>query len=139
VLERRFDDAKPLYKEALRIQVETLGPDHSKVGEILYRFGDLHVRLGDWAEAVDLLRRTTAVIAQKNLGPSQRPDAYRRVPGSGRQEFISLLKAADRLSSASAGRGTLATESSRKRNGYKLPRPPDPSRRWRCVGPLANR
>jgi tetratricopeptide (TPR) repeat protein len=61
-------DALALYRRALAISEDTLGPDHPQVGKVLMEQADLHCELKDYTVAEALYRRALA-ISEHTLGP----------------------------------------------------------------------
>ena len=58
--EGRYADAKPLYKRALAIRQEALGPDHPDVAQSLNNLADLYSAQGRHADAEPLYKRALA-------------------------------------------------------------------------------
>jgi hypothetical protein len=64
----RFDDAKPLFMEAIRIAEAQLGRNHGSLGQHLINFGISRVQRGDYDGAVALLSRAREVLLTANGG-----------------------------------------------------------------------
>ncbi len=66
--ERKLDEARDLYQQALDLYQRTLGPDHPHVAGALTNLGNVADSQGEFDEALDLMRRALA-IRQDTLGP----------------------------------------------------------------------
>lgn len=65
----RLVDAEPLYRRALAIREEALGPEHPDVASVLVGLAQLHRAQGRLSDAEPLYRRAIA-IQQKAVGPN---------------------------------------------------------------------
>ena len=112
VAQRQYGKAKPLYDDALHITEAALGPDHPVVGESLYRLGDWYFRQSRWEDAVGLLRRATNVATRNEArgAESEQPSGSVSELTQQSNQFIALLRAADRLASGANVRDQLAGE-----------------------------
>ncbi len=70
-----YPAAEPLYKQALYMREQSLGPDHPEVGYLLNNLANLYREQGKYAEAEPLLQRTLH-IHMKSLGPEHLDVAY---------------------------------------------------------------
>jgi tetratricopeptide (TPR) repeat protein len=64
----RYSDAEPLYKRALAVREQALGPDHPDVAVSLNNLAELYRAQGHYADAEPLHKRALA-IREKALGP----------------------------------------------------------------------
>ena len=67
---RRFDEALPLYEEAIRIAEVHVGRNHGSLGQHLLNFGISRVQAGDYERAETLLTRALAVLHGTGLSES---------------------------------------------------------------------
>src|SRR5262249_5781041 len=93
----------PLYKRALAIRENALGPDHPDVGVSISNLANLYFSQGDWARAADNWRRSTSMIVRRTQRGTVVGEA---LTGKGQSEaerlsweFWLLVKAVDRLAS----------------------------------------
>jgi tetratricopeptide (TPR) repeat protein len=63
-----YNEAEPLYRLALAIRLQSLGPDHPDVAASLYDLGELYYSEGSDAQAERLYKRALAIQRAK-LGP----------------------------------------------------------------------
>ncbi len=91
----RFAEAEPLFKRALAIREEALGPEHPAVAINLNNLALLYWSQGKYAEAEPLYKRSLAIL-EKALGPEHLQVAW------GLENYAALLR--------KTGRGTEATE-----------------------------
>ncbi len=61
----KFEKAESLFRQALAIVEKLFGPDHPSVPTSLNQLGDLHVSVGDYAEAETLVKRSLAIAAKR--------------------------------------------------------------------------
>ena len=61
----RYADAEPLYKRALAIRENALGPDHLDVAQSLNNLADLYSAQGRHADAEPLYKRALASIPEQ--------------------------------------------------------------------------
>ncbi|CAN0388402.1 unnamed protein product, partial [Ascophyllum nodosum] len=64
----KYDDVGPLYKRALAILEETLGPDHPKVASSLNNLAILLASQGKYDDAEPLYKRAFAIF-EETLSP----------------------------------------------------------------------
>lgn len=64
---RRFDEALPMYEEAIRIAEVHVGRNHGSLGQHLLNFGISRVQAGDYGRAESLLTRALSVMETVGL------------------------------------------------------------------------
>ncbi len=99
--QKRYNEAESLYRRALAIRQQVLGPEHPKVASTLYNLGRLCSEQGCWAEA-ELLFLESLAIVQEVFGPGH-PKVTKRLSklaelyeGEGRH-FFEAAKVRDQL------------------------------------------
>lgn len=74
--QKRYVEAESLYRRALAIRQQVLGPRHPKVASILYNLGRLYSDQGRYSEAEPLFLQSLAIV-QEFLGP-EHPKVIKR-------------------------------------------------------------
>jgi serine/threonine-protein kinase len=63
-----YQEARPLFEEAIRIRRDSLGPDAFETAETERSYGGLLEHLGEYAAAESLMRRVQATFARDSIG-----------------------------------------------------------------------
>jgi hypothetical protein len=69
--QRSLSEAEDLYKRALSVLKQAVGPDHRKLGTPMSNLADLYMDLGKLKLSSTLLQELITVL-EKNLGPAHR-------------------------------------------------------------------
>ena len=69
-LEKDYDRAESLYKQALSMSAKTRGESHVAVGRSLANLGWMYLQKKNYAEATDCLEQSIAIFEQNALGDS---------------------------------------------------------------------
>ena len=65
VLSGQYQKAGPLYKEAMTVLTQQLGPGHPEMATSWYQIGELQETLGEYDKAVSVYRKSLAILEQQ--------------------------------------------------------------------------
>jgi tetratricopeptide (TPR) repeat protein len=85
-IQGKYDEAEPIYKQALAIFEATFGPDHPDVAVFYNNVGGFYFDQDNWAASLEASRKATAIFIRGRRGMTDRAEVGGQGPQTAAEE-----------------------------------------------------